>query len=346
MAASIRASERGLELVDIARRKKGWNKTAASWYDAAEVSRSTLDRFWRRKPIRQEIFVAICEAVGITDWESIADLPPSPVEAPPAAQLKDIVEPKEVTESRQSSSIIQLSNPFIPLTGRVDMQQLFFGRKREIRRIFETLNSGSSVALIGDREIGKSSLLWAICQQAESRLKLPRKPIYLNLQQVDDEEDFYDALCSKAGIDPCKGYRLNRALSKQDPRLLLVLDEVEKMIWEGFTNQLRGQLRGLAEGSDAPLRLVVAASNPLDKLFPDSQEIGMTSPFQGICIEERIKVWDEATVREFISHRLAATAIRFQEEEIDQIMRESGGRPKQLMLLCHQTYEGYKEKML
>jgi len=346
MAASIRASERGLEIVDIARRRKGWNRDSEIWLDeAGSIGKSTLNRFWARKAINRDNFVAICEAVGITDWESIADFNSSPVEAPPAAQLKDPVEPKEVTESLQSSSIIQPSNPFIPLTGRVDMQQLFFGREREIRRIFETLNSGSSVAVIGDREIGKSSLLWAICQQAESRLKLPRKPIYLNLQYVLDDDDFYEDMCYHVGIDVCKGSRLSRALSKQDSRLLLVLDEVEKMTWDGFTNQLRSQLRGFAEGGDAPLRLVVAASTSLDKLFPDSQTIGMTSPFQGICIEERINVWDEAMIREFISHRLAATAIRFQDEDITRIVRESGGHPKQLMQLCHQTYEDYKKKM-
>ncbi|HEY9830548.1 MAG TPA: hypothetical protein V6D26_08215 [Stenomitos sp.] len=47
------------------------------------------------------------------------------------------------------------SNPFIPQQGRVDDLQLFFNRDREIRRVFEVLNSGSSVALIGEEGIGK-----------------------------------------------------------------------------------------------------------------------------------------------------------------------------------------------
>lgn len=236
-------------------------------------------------------------------------------------------------------------NPFIPLTGRVETPQLFFGRKKEIQRVFETLNSGSSVAMIGDREIGKSSLLWAICQQAESQMTSPRKPIYINLQYILDDNDFYEALCYEVGIDVCKGYSLNRALRQQRPRLLLVLDEVEKMTWDGFTNQLRAQLRGLAEGGDAPLRLVVAASISLDKLFPDSQAMGMTSPFTNICIEERINAWNEARVREFISHRLASTQIRFEEDDIAQIVRESGGHPKRVMNICNTMYKMYKEDM-
>ncbi len=53
-------------------------------------------------------------------------------------------------------------NPFIPQQGRVDDVQQFFNREREIRRVFEVLNSGSSVSLIGEEGIGKSSLLWKI----------------------------------------------------------------------------------------------------------------------------------------------------------------------------------------
>ncbi|MGK7905174.1 MAG: Swt1 family HEPN domain-containing protein [Hormoscilla sp.] len=258
---------------------------------------------------------------------------------------EDFSLPDESTFAKQLAVNIQPDdNPFIPLTGRVETPQLFFGREKEIQRVFETLNSGSSVALIGDRSIGKSSLLWAICQQAESKMTSPRKPIYINLQYILDDNDFYEALCYEVGIDVCKGYSLNRALKQQRPRLLLVLDEVEKMTWDGFTNQLRAQLRGLAEGGDAPLRLVVAASTSLDKLFPDSQAMGMTSPFTNICIEERINAWDEARVREFISHRLATTQILFEEDDISQIVRKSGGHPKRVMDLCHTIYEGYKEK--
>ncbi|MGB5772139.1 MAG: tetratricopeptide repeat protein [Crocosphaera sp.] len=88
MADSIKASKAGLEIVDQKRRVKGWTKKATAWCDAAgSISSSTLDRFWQLKPIKQENFVAICQALGIEDWESIADfallfdtpkLPPTP----------------------------------------------------------------------------------------------------------------------------------------------------------------------------------------------------------------------------------------------------------------------------
>jgi len=236
-----------------------------------------------------------------------------------------------------------IPNPFVPRNGIIKNSQKFFGREKELNRIFETLNSGSSVALIGAREIGKSSLLWAISQQAQTKLNPSRKAIYLDMSQVYDEEDFYYALCSEVGIEDCKGIRLTRALQKQRPQLLLLLDEIEKMTWDGFTNQVRGQLRGLANGHDAPLRLVVAASTSLNQLFPDSNEIGMVSPFQNICLEEEVKLWDEATVRDFISYRLENNPIRFTESEITGIIQSCGGYPKEIMQMCYLIYARYAE---
>jgi WD40 repeat protein len=76
MASALGLSKVGLEVVDQERRKKGWNKAEVAWQVQAEVSKSTLDRFWMQKPIKQQNFVAICLALGISDWQQVADLPP------------------------------------------------------------------------------------------------------------------------------------------------------------------------------------------------------------------------------------------------------------------------------
>jgi len=233
------------------------------------------------------------------------------------------------------------SNPFIPQTGKIDDPQLFFGRDREIRRVFEVLNSNDSVALIGEEGIGKSSLLWAICQQAKNLLFSSRRPIYLDLNGVRDEDDFYTALCEEVGISKSNGYMLTRALKKH--RVLLAIDNVGKMTWEGFTRQVRDHLRGLSEGQNASLQLILAATQPLDKLFNDSQDEGNTSPLAGICQEENIKPWDEAISGAFIKARLAVTLVHFTEEEISQLVQESGGHPRRLMQLCYQNYAPYVE---
>ncbi|MGB3670496.1 MAG: ATP-binding protein [Phormidesmis sp.] len=231
-------------------------------------------------------------------------------------------------------------NPFGPLGGRIKNLQQLFGRERLLNRIFEILNSGSNVALIGQGQIGKSSVLEAIQRLAEDRLTGYRQPIYIDLQHVVDEHDFYFALCDQAGIEELKGFRLTRALETK--RLLLLLDGLEKMTLDGFTDQVRGHLRGLADGRDAPIKMVVAASESLDQLFIGDGISKMTSPVDGIYLEETIAPWDEPTLRAFIGNRLQTTTIQFSEAEISTIFENSQGHPRQVMIHCYQCYERYR----
>jgi WD40 repeat protein len=94
MASTLILSKAGLEIIDRARKLKGWNKAGVAWQVQAEVAKSTLDRFWMQKPIKQQNFVAICAAVGVSDWEQIADLPPiASVPARRGSNLGQVHEP-------------------------------------------------------------------------------------------------------------------------------------------------------------------------------------------------------------------------------------------------------------
>ncbi|MEH2234916.1 ATP-binding protein [Nostoc sp.] len=257
-----------------------------------------------------------------------------------------LVEPTNTSRGDESQldNLLQPNhNPFIPFNGRVEEKYLFFDREREIRRVFEVLNSGSSVVLIGEEGIGKSSLLWMINQQAKKFLTSERQSVFLDLNLLHNESQFYSDLCHEIGIPESKDYQLTRNL--RNHKILLALDNVGKLTSEGFTRNIRDYLRGLAEGSNAPLKLILAATEPLNNLFNDSQEQGNTSPLAGICQEEQIHPWDEATIRAFITNRLARTSVSFTEEEIIKLIHESGGHPRKLMQLCYRTYSQYLESL-
>lgn len=72
---SVKASVPGLEQVDQARKRKGWNRQSAAWAEVALTSVASLKQFWRRERIQQDTFIRICQAVGIPDWHTIAELP-------------------------------------------------------------------------------------------------------------------------------------------------------------------------------------------------------------------------------------------------------------------------------
>ncbi len=318
--STLKASQAGIEKVKVALKRKGWRPedlaTNVKIGESTGISLQTVKKFLaHKKGVNTNYFIAICTALEL-HWPDIEKLDEQPIN-------------------------INSNNPFIPKHGKIDDPRFFFGREREIRRVFETLNSGSSVAIIGESEIGKSSLLQAIYREAPNQLRYARQPIYIDLQIVCDEDDFYDDLCHKAGIEKAKGANLSRALESNP--LLLLLDEVENMRWDGFTNPTRSLLRGLTEGYNPPLRLVIAARTSLDILFPGTN---MTSPFKGH--EEIMKQWDEEISREFIVSRLQADwltplaqPVNFTEEEIAGLIAESGGYPQKLMQLCYKTYDRY-----
>ena len=324
---SIKASKAGIEKAEMARIDKGWSRkdiadrvvTGEGKSELKGISLPTVKTFFRCNGVTTQNFVGICKALGL-DWQEIKE--------------SNTVYLVEVDNSNYN-------NPFIPQHGKIDNPRFLFGREREMRRVFDTLNAGSSVAIIGERAIGKSSLLQAIYRQAPTELRHPRQPIYIDLQIVGDEDDFYVDLCHKAGIEKAKGSNLLRALESNP--LLLLLDEVENMKWDGFTNPTRSLLRGLTEGFNPPLRLVVAAETSLDILFPGKN---MTSPFKGH--EENLKQWDDQISRKFIISRLQADwltpvdkPVSFTEAEIAELIAKSGGYPQKLMTLCYQTYDRY-----
>jgi WD40 repeat protein len=96
MASTLSASATGLEIVDRARQKKDWTKAEVAWQVRADVSKSSLDRFWMQKPIKRQNFKAICTAVGV-DWEQVID------------DLPEI----ELTNITRKSNLAQVNQPVI-----------------------------------------------------------------------------------------------------------------------------------------------------------------------------------------------------------------------------------------
>ncbi len=248
----------------------------------------------------------------------------------------------QITEIEPSSPLNN-QNPFVPLTGKVDDNKQFFGREKEIKEIFELLNNASSVAIIGEQAIGKSSLLYAVSQQSVNLLNSPRQNVFLDMNIIHNQEDFYFAICEKVDIPDSKGYRFSSHLEKNNKRVLLILDNVGKLNGEGFTRDVRDHLRGLAEGENACLKLVVAANESLKTLFNDSYK---TSPLADICQQIDIQPWDEKIIREFIKKRLQPTTIDFTEADIQKLIQESGGYPQKLTQLCYNLYKKYSESSI
>jgi hypothetical protein len=254
--------------------------------------------------------------------------------SPLSSSSLDSVQPPQ--QPAQSSILPVVPNPFGDL-GRIADPARFYDREELLRQAFEELSKGVSLSLVGESQMGKSSLLSMLVAFGPTRLGMPREAfVYLNLEMVDDEDDFYAALCDVLGItEPCRGWRLARAL--RGKRYVLCLDEIEKMTWEGFTVRVRGWLRGLADGPATPLKLVIASRSPLVHLFPDSPELD--SPLAGICRQLDVGPFPPGVARAFLVDRLRGTGVAFGEDEMARLLDESGGHPARLQRAAADLYD-------
>lgn len=243
----------------------------------------------------------------------------------------------------EAAPALVAANPFGD-RGAITDPQRFYDREELLRRIFEELEKGSSVSLVGDSEIGKSSLLHVVCQLGPTRIKrVVDGFVYLSLECLDDENEFYEALCSHLGIETCRGLKLKRALTGK--QYILCLDEAEKMAWEqyGFTRKVRSHLRGLADGNSEPLTLVIASRSPLNQLFPDSPDLD--SPLANICHQFDVKPFTRKEALGFLDKRLLDTGVTFTPSMVDALLEEVGGHPGKLQRAAADLYRRLSSAM-
>lgn len=218
------------------------------------------------------------------------------------------------------------SNPFNDI-GCIQNPDRFFDREQILNELLNGLSQGYNYSLIGDNKIGKSSILWRICHHIGSQeLKMePDNFIYLDMQCIQDTNDFFTALCSELNFDQTyRGFELKRRL--RDQRYILCLDEIEKMTNKNnFSGDEQTELRGLSDGTNAPFSLVIASRTPLYQLFPDSPE--RTSPLYNICSPIRLKGFSNDIAIKFINHRLQGTGVTFTEDKINELINKSQGNP-------------------
>ena len=329
-------SEAGRDRANEAFRNTGWtqDRLAAEVGDKHDCSltRQVISRFFKGESIDRQNFVWICEELNLTVDEVAAPLAASKAESqkPPSPNSESASAPVSVNPGR-SAPVSR--NPF-GVVGRITNPDDFCDRQELLRRIFEELGKGSNISLVGEAQIGKSSILEMICQLGSQRLPLPPESFkYLDMQCIHNENKFFEALCDELGIETCRGYRLRRAL--QGKRYILCLDEIEKMNrQEHFTGDERTELRGLAGTADSPLTLVIASRSPLAELFPDSPE--KTSPLDYPAID--VGKFSPEIARDFLQYRLSGTGVIFSEEQIRQILAETRGHPARLQQAAADLY--------
>ena len=237
-------------------------------------------------------------------------------------------------------------NPFI--AGGAVPPELFVGRASSLALIRSRLGGRSlqSVSIVGERRIGKSSLLNYVHQRPQDVFP-ERRPVVVYL-------DLMRAFChTRAGFTGALRRELTQALghepwpSAQDGdlgalsfalqdlhrsglRLALCLDEVEELTRRRAEfDELLEELR--AAGQMGQIGLLTASAHPLADLCRSD---GLISPFHNIFLQDTLGLLAEAEWKNLVRRAMSASA-----EDLAAIEHLAGGHPFYTQLAAGRLWE-------
>ncbi|MBI4674033.1 MAG: hypothetical protein HY741_20495 [Chloroflexi bacterium] len=258
------------------------------------------------------------------------------------------------------------SNPFTFGNPITDARR-FVGRARQVEQVFSRLRNVEfeSSSLVGERRVGKTSLLYHLADAEVQRAHGldPQRYLflYVDLALVDAMTtparlwqyllgqlktlvptiDFA-ALRDVAALDNFALAEFFDQLDAQGLYIVLLLDEFENVTRNAnFGPDFFYGLRSLAIHHH--LALLTSSRRELIELT-HSDEI-RSSPFFNIFANINVRLFTPDEARALVTNALAGDAIRFDENEIAALLDAAGYNPYFLQAACHFLYEARAQKL-
>ena len=223
-------------------------------------------------------------------------------------------------------------NPFHIGRGYLHQPEQFFGRERLLRELRGLLSDWMNVALRGEAQWGRSSVLYHLYATRRDWLSETVKIAYVDLQGVWDTRDFFYEVVKKLGGSGNSLLDFKQMIEGQ--QVLLLFDEVEQLADADFNPKLQGLLRKCAQ--EEQFAMCLACQQPLEHSFPKQ---GPTSPFHNIFTNRELTPFLPAEVREFVQSRLQPSGLTFTDTELDELIQHSHGIPATMQRLARRLFE-------
>jgi hypothetical protein len=263
------------------------------------------------------------------------------------------------------------TNPFI--CGGPVLPEYFIGREYELNKIFDQLTGYGfgSVAISGERRIGKTSLLkyigdpdkaheWGLVKDKTSLIYLDCQSIsrfsptrfwqrVLKLMLRNAEESTITsakALLEKEEISSTDFEAVLDKIENQGRMLVLLLDEFEWVIRsenpksEAETCDFLSGLRALINSTPKAFSIVLTTRKPLNELCRPIRFMG--SPFYNNFIFVRLKPFTNAEVDELLQNALKDTGTSFTPNECEYIRQIAGRHPLLVQIVGSLIFESHR----
>lgn len=198
------------------------------------------------------------------------------------AQLGNATQPGLLSLDERLATLTANQNPYITGASLAANSPLFFGRQRELHEILSVLrrpDKPSSVSVLGERRIGKSSLLNQIFQALAKEEKLIAlfataqnfaqltEPTFFRSLKLSILQALNLALAENEAVNYEQFRDFVLELAKQGYRFVILIDEFEKLSGNpAFTPTFFGNLRALGERSEFRLGYVISSRHALKDL--------------------------------------------------------------------------------
>jgi hypothetical protein len=249
-------------------------------------------------------------------------------------------------------------NPYSQMTA-LHKPEMFFGRKDSLEHLCYSIMDGQSVAVIGSRRIGKSSLLTCLClPEIQQRVKclLDRHLLVLldleeHLQKTPD--DFFALICEQLlhqsqGIlqfsapQGSEGDRFSQLLSQikaQGYHPVLLLDEFDSILRNVLFNpDFFSFMR--AQANAGKVSYITASLASLDQIC-HSDIVG--SPFFNIFSHHYLGPLTREAAIELIAGPAKVAGYPFTEAEVQFVLNVAGCHPFFLQRTCYFLFQ-YKSQ--
>ena len=243
--------------------------------------------------------------------------------------------------------MVLAQNPF-HWRGTVTEAEAFVGREAEMRSILVRLSSLGCISIVGDRRIGKSSLLYQVSRRAAEALGAACRPVYVDLLSAKHHSldglltTIHHALTGEQvallGWTPAEKLAslVTTVRKVRGAGLLPVifLDEFECVGArpQEFGDDLLESWRSL--GNDRQIAFVTSSAQSLDRV---TQESGLTSSFYNIFAQSRLGEFTEAEARAFAEN--ARQVGDFAAGDDALLLRVGGQHPLRLQVTAWHLFE-------
>jgi hypothetical protein len=240
-------------------------------------------------------------------------------------------------------------NPFT-VRGMIQNPNEFIGRKTEISHIVARLKTMQSCSVVGERRIGKSSLLYHLFQTGNERLGDEKfRFVYIELTDASAQTvvDFLQTVLQALDLptnsikDDNKPNRnlvafdnAIKTLVSEGVKVVLCLDEFEGLFFnpqefsDGFFNHLRSMI------NQRRLALVTASRQPLEVYAIEEK---LTSPFFNLLSVTELGNFTHEEAETFIDYYQSIA--QFDQKELEFINWYSDPHPIKLQIFCEKMLE-------